>query len=313
MKIIFFGTANISKIYLEALHNKGYEIVCAVTKPDTPQGRSQKITFPQVKQFCLDNNINFIQPEKFDEGSAAYLKNLKAAVGIAVSYGKLIPETVINAPEHKCFNIHFSLLPLYRGAAPVQYALLDGQTKTGVSSFWLEKTLDSGAVIVQKETEILPKDNAQTLFDKLIPSGIEVMFETLEKIKQGTAQGTPQTAAPTFAPSFKKEDGKLNWATSASRVNNVIRALNPWPGTFTVFESGKLQGKRLKIVEAEIVSETQNAQFGVISKIEKNKGFEVLCETGSVLVAKVQPENKPVMSAWSFLQGAKLSVGDKFI
>ncbi|MDR2351401.1 MAG: methionyl-tRNA formyltransferase [Endomicrobium sp.] len=312
MKILFFGTAQVSKIYLEALNTVVNEIF-VVTMPDKPALRGQKLTPPALKTYSLENNIKFIQPENFVPEVIEELKDFNADVGIAVAYGKIIHERVFNLPKYKTFNIHFSLLPKYRGAAPVQYALLNGETETGVTSFYIKKGLDTGDILIQKKLFIEEKDNSKTLFNKLIPLGIETMNETLGLFRSGEQVGKPQVGEPTFSPSFKKEKGYLDWSKKAGDIYNQFRGLYLWPGIYSVVSKGTFKGKRIKFIDIEIFdTDSKNKDFGVISSIEKGKGFVVSCLKGKILVSKVQPESKSAMSAWSFIQGGHLAIGDKF-
>jgi methionyl-tRNA formyltransferase len=311
VRILFFGTSSISKVFLENLYENKREILC-VTMPDKPCARGQKLTPPAVETFAVEKGIPYIQPEKFTHDVIERIKDFDADVGIAAAYGKLIPQEVFNIPKHKTFNIHFSLLPKYRGAAPVQHALLNGQTHTGVSSFYLEKTLDTGNILLQKSIPIEEKDTSQTLFEKLIPLGIKTMNDTIELFKNGNPPGSAQKGQASYAPSFKKEDGLINWKKSAEEILNALRGLYLWPGIYCIVSKGKLQGKRLKILDFEIVERVfKNADAGKVSSIEKNKGFTVVCGKGKILIVKVQPENKPEMSAWNFLQSGQLKEGDE--
>jgi methionyl-tRNA formyltransferase len=312
VKILFFGTGQISRTYLEALHTGANEIF-VVTMPDKPALRGQKLTPPVVKTYSLENNIKFIQPESFVPEVIEELRSFNSDAGIAVAYGKIIPERVFNLPKYKTFNIHFSLLPKYRGAAPVQYVLLNGETETGVTSFYIEKELDTGDILIQKKLFIEEKDNSETLFNKLIPLGIEAMNKTLELFRSGKPASKPQVGKPTFSPSFKKEKGHLDWSKKAGNIYNQFRGLYLWPGIYSVVTKGTLKGKRIKFIDIEIFdTDSKNKDFGVISSIEKDKGFVVSCLKGKILVSKVQPESKHVMSAWSFIQGGQLAIGDKF-
>jgi methionyl-tRNA formyltransferase len=313
VKILFFGTAQISKTYLEALHNDANEIF-VVTMTDKPALRGQRLNSPAVKIYSLENNIKFIQFENFTLEVIEELRNFNADAGIAIAYGKIIPEKVFNLPKYKTFNIHFSLLPKYRGAAPVQYALLNGETETGVTSFYIEKGIDTGDILIQKKLFIEAKDNSETLFNKLIPLGIEAMNETLRLFCSGKQAGKPQVGDPTFSPSFKKEKGHLDWRSkTAGDIYNQFRGLYLWPGIYSTVSKGALKGKRIKFIDIEIFdADSKNKGFGVISSIEKDKGFVVSCLKGKILASKVQPESKPVMSAWSLIQGGQLAIGDKF-
>lgn len=312
MKIIFFGTASISEAFLKSLYAHKHEIFC-ITMPDKPSARGQKLTPPAVKSFAVEHNIKYMQPEKFTPEVIDILKNFDADAGIAVAYGKLIPETVFNMPKYKTFNIHFSLLPKYRGAAPVQYAVLNGETETGVSSFYLEKTLDTGDILMQEKCPIDIKDTSETLFKKLIPIGIDIMHNTLKCFESGNFKAMQQQGESSYAPVIKKEDGLIDWNRNVKSIYNKIRAFYPWPSGFSIVSKGKLEGKRIKIIEAEILeSSTINEDYGYVYSTEKNKGFCVLCAKGKLMVTKVQPENKPVMDAWSFILGGQLEKGNCF-
>jgi methionyl-tRNA formyltransferase len=311
VKILFFGTAQVSRTYLEALH-KGANEVFVVTMPDKPALRGQKLTPPAVKTYSLENNVKFIQPEQFRSEVFEEIKDFNADAGIVVAYGNLIPEIVFNLPKYKTFNIHFSLLPKYRGATPVQYALINGETETGVTSFYIERGLDTGDILVQKKLCIAEKDNSETLFNKLIPLGIEAMNETLELFRSGKTRGASQVGDPTFASTFKKEKGRVDWSKKAGDIYNQFRGLYIWPGIYSAVSKGRLFGRRIKFIDVEIFdASSKNKNFGVVLSIERDKGFVVSCLEGKILVSKVQPENKPIMSAWSFIQGGQLAIGDK--
>jgi methionyl-tRNA formyltransferase len=312
VKILFFGTAFISKTYLEELYKKNHTIL-VVTVQDKPALRGQKLRSPAVKIYSQENSISFIQPERFTYDIIEKIKYFNADVGIVVAYGKLIPKIVFNLPKYKSFNIHFSLLPKYRGAAPVQCALCNGESETGITSFYIEEYLDTGDIIIQEKLNISMNDNAETLFNKLIPLGIDVMNKTLKLFQNGKCAAIPQVGKPSFAPSFKKEIGLINWNKSAVDIYNKFRGLYLWPGIYSVVSHGKFVGKRIKFIGIEVFDNSSVSQdFGVLYSIEKNKGFTVLCAVGKILVTKIQPESKPIMSAWDFIQGGQLSIGDCF-
>jgi methionyl-tRNA formyltransferase len=312
VRILFFGTAFISKAYLEELYKSRHEIF-AITMPDKPALRGQKLIYPAVKVYAVKNNINFIQPEWFAPDVVESIKNFAADAGVAVAYGRLIPKIVFDIPKYKTFNIHFSLLPKYRGAAPVQHALCRGETETGISSFYIGEGLDTGGIIVQEKLNIGIKDNAETLFNKLIPLGICVMNKTLGLFRDGKFNAASQIGDPSFAPSLKKVDGLVSWDKSAVEIYNQFRGLYLWPGIYSTILQGKLADKRIKFREIEIFdSDSVNKDFGIVYSTEKNRGFTVSCASGRILIVKVQSENKPIVSAWDFIQGRQISVGDRF-
>jgi methionyl-tRNA formyltransferase len=310
VKILFFGTADISKIFLENLFLNNHQML-VITKPDSISNRGQKLHYPQVKSFSIENNIPFIQIQTFDENILEKIKDFNADVGIAVSFGKLIPPEIFNVPKLKTFNIHFSLLPKYRGAAPVQYAIFNGEKETGVCAFYIEKTLDSGDIIVSKKVQIDIEDTAESLFKKLIPLGIETMNEVLDIIQSGNLRSNKQIGNPSFAPILKREDAHLIWNRDVIEIYNRIRGLYSSPGAYSIIESSKNPDRRIKIIEAEIIDDNlQNKVYGNVSAIIKNKGFVVDCLKGSLLIKAVQPENKPKMKAWDFVCGRQIFEGD---
>ncbi len=312
MKILFFGTPEIAVPFLEEAVSE-YEVVACVTQPDKPASRHLTLQSPAVKVKALENKLPVFQPEKFTQDIMDKLKQLNADIGVIVSYGKLIPENVYSIPKKACFNIHFSLLPKYRGAAPVQWALIKGEQVTGVTSFWIEKTLDSGPILAQKTVPIDPQDDADKLFKKLIPAGIEIMNETLQMLEKEKVAGKKQEGIPTFAPILKKEDGKIDWGKSAEEILNLMRGTILWPGAYTIGAEGKFHNKRLKIIKAELFPLEDHKRKGEIIEIVKNDGFVVACGKNSLLVKEVHPENKNLMSAWSFLQGGFMALGSKFV
>lgn len=312
MNILFFGSAFIAKEYLEELCRKSYTIL-VVTVPDKPISRGQKFGSSILKAYSQEKNISFIQPEKFTSDIVKKIKNFNSDVGVVVEYGKLIPKLVFNLPKHRTFNIHFSLLPKYRGAAPVQHALCSGETETGVTSFYVDERFDSGDVIIQKRSKISQQDNAKTLFNKLSNLGINVMNETLEYLQSGKFIAMSQIGEPSFAPSFKKDKGLIKWDKSAVEVCNQFRGLYVWPGIYSFISHGKLFGKRIKFIEVELFDRNSiNKSFGVLHSIERRKGFTVSCAVGKILVTKIQLENKPIVNAWDFVQGGLISPGNRF-
>ncbi|MDD5102148.1 MAG: methionyl-tRNA formyltransferase [Endomicrobiaceae bacterium] len=309
MNILFFGTADISKVFLENILSK-HSILAVITMCDKPANRGGKMKCPSVKTYAIENNIPYIQVDKFSDEIIEQIKQYNSDVGVVVSFGKIIPEKVFTLPKYGCFNIHFSLLPQYRGASPVQQSLIDGQKKTGVSSFYIEKGLDSGSIILQDIVDIADNDTSAILFDKLNISGIDVMNKTLDLLEQGKCQAKIQEGMPTFCSIIKKEDGRIDWNKSAKDINNLFRGLFLWPGIFCSINDGKLSGKILKIIDCQAVDDESNLPSGTIVAVKKGLGFVVKCGEGCLLIIKVQPESKSQMSAYDFLNGSGLSVGN---
>ena len=312
MKIIFFGTANISKFFLEKIDKK-HEIVSVVTMCDKPVGRANKIKAPAVKEYAIEQNIPYIQVDKFNDETAEQIKDYNADVGVVVSFGKIIPEKIFTLPKFGCFNIHFSLLPKYRGASPVQQALIDGCTKTGVTAFYIEKGLDTGNILLQKELDIDFKDTSKTLFDKLNVLGVEVMNNALDLLDSGNCLAKKQEGEPSFCSVFTKENGKVDWNKSAVEIYNLHRGLYLWPKIFCFVGDGRMSGKMLKILECSVVKDLSNTKAGTILEIRKNVGFVVKCGKDALLVTKVQPESKAQMAAFDFVNGAQINVKSLFL
>ena len=312
MKIVFFGTANISKFFLENIDKK-HEIVSVVTMCDKPVGRSNKIKAPAVKEYAIQHNIPYIQVDKFNDGITQQIKDYNADIGVVVSFGKIIPEKVFTLPKFGCFNIHFSLLPKYRGASPVQQALIDGCSKTGVTAFYIEKGLDTGNILLQQELDIDVKDTSETLFDKLNVLGIKVMNNALDLLDSGNCLAKKQEGEPSFCSVFTKENGKVDWNKSAAEIYNLYRGLYLWPKIFCFIGDGRMSGKMLKILECSIVKDLSNSKAGTILEIRKGVGFVVKCGTDALLVTKVQPESKAQMAAFDFVNGAQIKVGSLFL
>jgi len=312
VNLLFFGTADISKFFLESISSK-HNVSAIVTMCDKPALRGGKMKCPCVKSYALEHNIDCIQVEKFSDEIAQKIKSYGCDAGVVVSFGKIIPEKIFNIPKYGCFNIHFSLLPQYRGASPVQQALIDGKNMTGVTSFCIEKGLDSGNILLQTKVDIEDEDTAENLFKKLNISGVKLMNETLDLLEKGTIISKPQQGTPTFCSVFKKEDGRINWKKPADEIRNIFRGLILWPGIFCIVKDGKLSGKTLKILDCRTVECESNLPEGTIVCVKKGVGFIVKCAVGGLLVTKVQPESKGQMTACDFINGYGISSGSMLI
>lgn len=313
MRILFMGTPDFSLQFLKKIMESD-EIVAIVTQGDRPSKRGHRWEYSEAKKFALEKNFTLFQPEKIADGN--FVKGIKKLVPdlvVVVAFGKVLSREVLSIPQKGCVNIHFSLLPKYRGPAPVQWALLNGDSYTGVSSIFMKEEVDAGDIILQKKVSIGPEDDYLSLLAKLCEVGVGLLEETLNLIKEGKVSRHPQDISDiSYAPFLKKSDGQINWNDSSRRVLNRIRALNPWPGTYIKVNDGK----KVKILEAKIIPvavEADKGGFpkpGKIVEIRKGKGFVVACKEGGLLVSRVQPENKSIQRAYDYLQGARLTVGD---
>ncbi len=318
MRIIFFGSKECSVRFLEALFERE-EVVGIITHKDKPSGRGLEVRQSVVKEFSLKKNIPVFTPDNLkDEKVISEIKTLKPDLGVVVAYGKILPKEIFLLPKYKTLNVHFSLLPKYRGAAPVQWAIIKGERVTGVTVFFIDEGLDTGDILIQKEVKIDPTDDAITLEKKLVEVGINLLLEGIDKIKnsQGNISTIRQTGKGSYAPVLKKSDGEINWECSSEEIANLIRGTKPWPSAYIEVQNEKLKIKNLKILKASPLEIPDYKlqimdQVGTIIEFRKNTGFIVRCGNGFLLIEEVQPEAKKPMSAWDWIQGSRLKIGDK--
>lgn len=302
-RIVFMGTASFSLAVLKMLIEEDYNIVGVVTQPDRYVGRKKVLTMPDVKVEALKYDIPVIQPARIKEDYQA-VADLKPDLIITAAYGQIVPQAVLDIPRLGCINVHASLLPLYRGGAPVHQAIIDGQEKTGVTIMYMVKKMDAGDMIAQKETPILEDDTVGILYDRLSDLGAELLKETLPDILKGINQRIPQDEnLVTYAPTLSREDERLDWNMSARQVYNKVRGTNPWPGSYTTY-----QGKTVKIWAGQ-VHQCENAMKhhahqdnGTIVKIFKD-AIGVKVNDGFYLITELQLEGKKRMSVKDYLNG----------
>lgn len=311
MKIIFFGTPEPAAKILEALTKTKHEIALVVSQPDRPKGRGQKVSFSPVKESAIKHRLSIEQPEKV-KNNPGFLKKIKALrsdIAIVVAYGKILPKELLDIPKHGFINLHASLLPKYRGAAPVQWALINGEKTMGITIFKIVEQLDAGPIAGSKELGVGSKETTKTLTAKLFTLGEKLLLETLIKIEKGTVNLTPQDESQaTYAPIITKESGELDWKKSAGEIDNRIRGLFPWPAAHTF-----RQGKRLKIIKAqpfEVELRGLQKSPGEIIEIIKNEGFVVATGSGNLLVQEVQNEGGTPLNAYQFAIGHDVKVAE---
>ncbi|MBO7238611.1 MAG: methionyl-tRNA formyltransferase [Elusimicrobiaceae bacterium] len=305
LKTIFFGTPEISVPYLELLHELT-DIQLIVTQADKPRGRGMVITPCPVKQRALELGLPVRSPEKMKD-IFAEVQQIPFELGVAVAFGKIFRPDFLALPKLGIINVHFSLLPLLRGAAPVQHSLFQDFKKTGVSVFWIEPGLDDGPLFLQKEIDVDPADNAETLFKKLIPLGLTALRETLVQISLGTLTKTPQTGTPTLAPMITKEDAVLDFTQmTAPQIHHKVRGLACGPKARTTIH---LNGKDelLQILHTQLANNSQeNAAPGTVLAVESPRGILVKCKQGSIWITEVHPAGKKPMSAVAYANGRGL-------
>ncbi len=302
MRIVFFGTPDFAVASLAALVEAGHEVRGVFSQPDRPVGRHQGRLQPTpVKEFALSHNIPVFQPEKLRDGSAlAKLKELDPELIVTAAYGKLIPDDILALPPKGCINVHGSLLPKYRGAAPIQWAVLNGEAETGVTIMHMAHEMDAGDIISQVSTPIGPEETAGELFDRLAPLGGKLLAETVAQIAAGTAKRTPQDPSRvTLAPMISKKMSPVDWTRSAQQIYNQLRGLDPWPGATT----DVISGETVKLWGAQVVEKHTDAFPGVIVKAD-GQGIDVACGDGKVLrILELQAPGGKRMSAGDYLRG----------
>ncbi|MFA5113100.1 MAG: methionyl-tRNA formyltransferase [Candidatus Margulisiibacteriota bacterium] len=304
MKIIYFGTPEPAAALLAELIKSQHEIVLVVTQPDRPKGRGQKLAFSPVKELALKHGLPLEQPAKVKDNPVfrSLLASLKPDIAVVAAYGQILPKALLDIPRHGFINVHASLLPKYRGAAPVQWALLNGEQETGITIFKLVERLDAGPIISQQKLAIEPADNAETLLAKLFEQSKSLLLATLAEIEQGKARYQPQAeTAVTYAPVLTRESGEIDWRKTAAEINDRVRGLVPWPAAHTF-----CHGKRLQILQTEpygVDLVTGDKLPGMILHILKGDGFVVATGGGDLLVRTVKPEAGKAMNAYNYVLG----------
>lgn len=304
------GTPAFSVPILQALiENKTLEVIAVVSQPDRKVGRKQVLTAPPVKQLAVEHDIPVYQPEKLSgSDEMKELLELGSDLIITAAYGQYVPTKLLNAPTHRSINVHASLLPKFRGAAPIHYAVLTGEEKTGVTIMYMEKEMDAGDIISQREVEITDEDDTGILFDKLSLIGRDLLIDTLPSIFAGENDSIKQNEGDvSFSPMISKEQEKIIWTKTAREIFNHVRALRPAPGAYSILED-----ERFKIWDTKVLDEETTAEPGTIIAID-NKLMHVACGEGTVLsLREVQPSGKKRMPVANFLAGAQLKVGSQF-
>lgn len=302
MRILFLGTPDFAVKALERIVGTNNEVVGVVTQPDRRRNRGE-VSFCPVKQFAVDNGIKVYQYESIRKEGVEDIKAINPDIMVTCAFGQIISQEILDIPEYGVINIHASLLPKYRGSSPIQWCLVNGETKTGVTIMRTALAVDSGDILLQKEIDILPEENAGELFDRLAVLGGEAIVEALELIAKGKAVYTPQDEkAATHYPMISKEDGRIDWSKSAKEVFDKMRGFTPWPSAYT-----SLDGKLFKISKCVVADEKIVGAVGEV-KVEGKRAFAV-CGEGAVELLQVQLEGKKSMPLSEFLLGGKLRTG----
>ena len=309
LRIVYMGTPEFAVASLDALVSGGYNVVGVVTMPDKPAGRGYKVQFSAVKEYALAHNLPLLQPEKLkDEQFLGELKALKADLQIVVAF-RMLPEVVWNMPPMGTFNLHGSLLPQYRGAAPINWAIINGEKETGVTTFFLQHEIDTGDLILQKKIAIHRTDNAETIHDQLMVLGAQTVVETVDCILDGTAPKMPQpeVAELKMAPKIFKETCKINWNSDCESIYNFVRGLSPYPTAWSELINDNREPIPMKIYAVTTEQTSHTYTHGTIITDGK-KELKVACKDGFVIIKSLQLSGKKRMNSDEFLRGYKIDL-----
>ncbi|MBI4488333.1 MAG: methionyl-tRNA formyltransferase [Deltaproteobacteria bacterium] len=305
--IVFMGTPEAAAISLECLLKGPDPVVGVVTQPDRPAGRGQQRTPSPVQRVAERHHIPVLAPEKIrDPAFLITLKGWAPELIVVVAYGRILPSSILDLPPQGCLNVHYSLLPKYRGAAPIAWAILGGEEKSGVTTMRLVEKMDAGPILFQEEVSLAPDETADSLEAKLIPIGARLLLETIHRLKDGSITPKPQREEEvTYAPILKKEDGKIDWSQPAKAIERRVRALYPWPSAYTY-----LKGKLLKIYRAAVITVEERGISGEIVRADR-QGLWISTGHGALSLEEVQLENRKRLPAAEFLKGARIEKGDR--
>lgn len=317
MKIVFMGTPDFASESLKAINEAGYEILGVVTNPDRPQGRGMKLTPSPVKKYAIEKNIPVYQPEKIKNNQEFkdQIKKLQPDVICVVAYGKILPKEILEIPKNGCINVHASLLPKYRGAAPIQWSVLNGDKKTGVTTMYMDVGMDTGDMILKEEVTIGEDETTGELWDRLSKIGGNLLVETLKKIEKGVAPRKKQGENFSVAPMLSKEMAKIDWEKqTAQQIKNLVRGLNPIMGAYTYLNGKKIKFWKVDIAKEEKVAEgmANDIKNGTVIVSDLKDGIFVKTKDGILKILEIQGENAKKMSIQDFLRGNPIQEFDIF-
>ena len=310
MRIVFMGTPELSRTVLEALLAAGHEIILAITQPDKEKGRGKAVQMSPVKEQALEAGIPVFQPDRIRKPEHMawlqdFLKDNPADIGVVAAFGQILPGAVLAMPRLGCINVHTSLLPKYRGAAPIQKAILEGEQETGVTIMQMDEGLDTGDILLQGSLPIEPEDTGGSMTEKLARLGGQLLTEALTRIEDGVLLPIPQMGESTYAPQIRKEEGLIDWTQSAAQIERQIRAFDPWPGSYTLCQGRRMIITKAKILEAPL---PEGARPGCVVQAGKNC-LQVATGEGVLEILTLKPEGKKEMEAGAYLRGCSLCPG----
>lgn len=317
MKIVFMGTPDFAKESLEAIYNAGYEIIKVVTNPDRPQGRGMKLKISPVKEFALEKGLDVLQPEKVkkNEEFIDSIRNLNPDIICVVAYGKILPKEILEIPKLGCINVHGSLLPKYRGAAPIQWAVLNGDKETGITTMYMDEGMDTGDMILKEKVEIGENETTGELWDRLSKVGGRLLVRTLKQIEDGTAPREKQGENFTVAPMLDKKMAKIDWENkTAKEIKNLVRGLNPIMGAYTFLNGKKIKFWKVDVAKSNEIMFGNNCPLrnGTVLVSDQKDGLFIKTKEGILKVLEIQGENAKRMQINDFLRGNKINEMEVF-
>ncbi len=308
MRIIFMGTPDFAVPCLQALHESEHTLLALVTQPDRPKGRGGKLTPPATKVFAQEHGIPVFQPPRMkDPTFLDELKGLNPDLIAVTAFGRILPPVILDLPPKGCVNVHASLLPKYRGAAPINWAIINGETETGITTMQMDPGMDTGDMLLVEKFPIGPEDTAGMVFDELSEIGARLLMKTIAGIGEGTLEAIPQdNEKATMAPLMEKETGKIDWTQPAQAISNRVRGLDPWPGAFTFYK-----GERLRIWKAAVDDESGSGEAGTVVRVDK-EAIVAASGQGLLKITEIQPANGKRMAVRQFLAGRNIDEGERF-
>ncbi len=305
MKIVFMGTPEIAVPCLENLIEENHEIIGVVTRTDKPKGRGKKLAMPPVKEIAVKNDINVYQPKRArDEDFINEIRVLSPDLIIVVAYGQILPKEILEIPKYGCVNVHVSLLPKYRGSAPIKWVIINGEEKTGVSTMYMDEGLDTGDIILQKEINLNDEITAGELHDKIMYMGADLLKDTVNMIESGNAPRTKQVdSESSYAPIMDKSLGKIDFSKSAKEIHNLVRGVNPWPSAHTNYD-----GETMKVWKTKITVEDSTKEPGTIVEVNKD-GIKVCTKDKVILLEEIQMPNKKRVLVGEYIKGNTIKTG----
>ena len=306
MKILFMGTPDFAASCLKTMINAKLNIVGVVSQPDRPKGRGHKLVPTDVKAAAIEAGLKVYQPEKIKNGEMQeILDELQPDVIVVVAYGKILPDYIIDYPKYGCVNVHASLLPKYRGAAPIQWAIINGEKTTGVTTMKMDSGLDTGDMLLKAETEIGEYETAEELFDRLAKIGGDLLLKTLDGLENGTVTPIPQEHEKhTYAPMISRETGVVDWSKSAREISKLVCGMNSWPLASTKYKDGIL-----KIVTARVCADNSDKIPGTILSLDKGRGLKISCGEGTLYIETAQFPNSKKMNVEDYARGHEIEIG----